>query len=238
MNNVHCVWIGDELSIMEILSIKLAQKLGYTVNLWSNNVFDNLPDGVISRNLPADICPPTPFNGLPLTSIPNGGIGSLSHWSDYFAFTTLKDIGGYWMQLDFAMLKKIDTTYSYVFTSLGYHQISPVFMKLPPNSAFAQELSETLLPKIKIGFKNEGWNASMDMMHQCAQKHKVYEDCYFIRDGYHDCGGSIYGRTPYNTPTDNLGSFYHWSNATYGTNKKSPIPGSVYYNLCKQEGLI
>jgi hypothetical protein len=238
MQNIHCVWIGDELSIMELLSIKLAQKLGYIVNLWSNSNFNNLPDGIIQNKIPENIFPPTPFQGLPVYSIPNAGLGSLSHWSDYFAFSILKETGGYWMQLDFAMTKNIETEKPYAFTSLGHNQISPVFMKLPPNSAFAQELSEILLPKVKTGFKNERWDESMDMMHRCALKHKIYDNCYFIRDGYHDCGGSINGRTPYNTPTNNLGSFYHWSNATYGTNKKSPVPGSVYYNLCKQENLI
>jgi hypothetical protein len=236
-NNVNCVWIGDELSIMELLSIKLAQKLGYTVNIWSNHKFDNLPNGVIHRDLPSDILPPTRFQGIPFQGIPNGGIGSLSHWSDYFAFTILKNGGGYWMQLDFAMLKRVDTEKSYIFTSLG-HQISPVFMKIPPSSQFAKELSETLMPKVKIGFKNEDWGTAMNMMHNCALKHQIYDDCFFIRDGYYDCGGSQFGQTPYNSPISDEASFFHWSNATYGTDKKHPVKGSAYYNLCKQENLI
>jgi hypothetical protein len=223
---------------MELLSIKLAQKLGYIVNLWSNSFFSNLPDGVIQNRIPENILPPTPFQGLPLYGIPNAGLGSLSHWSDYFAFSILKDTGGYWMQLDFAMLKRIETEKSYAFTSLGHNQISPVFMKLPPNSNFAKELSEILLPKIKVGFKGENWGASMAMMHTCALKHEIYNDCFFIRDGYHDCGGGQHIKTPYNSPLSTPASFFHWSNATYGTDKKTPVEGSVYYKLCKQENLI
>jgi len=238
MNNINCVWIGDELSIMELLSIKLAQKLGYVVNIWSNNKFDNLPNGVIHHNLPNDILPPTTFQGIPLASIPNGGIGSLSHWSDYFAFTILKNDGGYWMQLDFAMLKRVETEKSYIFTGLGNDLISPVFMKIPPNSEFAKELSEILMPKVKIGFKNEDWGSAMSMMHNCALKHKIYDDCFFIRNEYYDCGGSQYLKTPYNSPTIFPISFFHWSNATHWTDKKNPVEGSAYYNLCKQENLI
>jgi hypothetical protein len=46
---INCVWIGNQLSIMEKLSLALAVKSGYNVILWSYCTFDDLPIGVTHK---------------------------------------------------------------------------------------------------------------------------------------------------------------------------------------------
>lgn len=222
---------------MEILSIKLAQNLGYKIKLWSNQNVENIPDGVTLEDIPSWILPPTTFQGIPMTCIPNGGIGSLAHWADYFAFSLLKETGGCFMQLDFAMLKKIETKKTYI-SANWKNQFSPVFFRVPCNSSYAQEVSKILSSKIKNNYKNNHWESSMNIIHECAVRHKVYEDCLLIKEGYVGCGGNPKSKTLYNSPLKGSVSFVHWSNATHNSDKKLPIEGSFYWKLCKENKLI
>lgn len=237
MDDINCVWIGDELSIMERLSLILAKKAGYNVILWSNSKFENIPDGIVLKELPKDILPPVQFNGIPHPNIKNGGIGSLSHWSDYFAYETLYRNGGYWMQLDLAILNKLTIINSYSFTQWG-NSISPVFMKIPKDSEYAKETIKGMREILSFELRGLSWDHSMILMHSMAIKYKIYDDCKIINnfDGYYDCGAST--GNPYDSPSNQKLSLIHWSNATNYSSKKSPIPNSEYYNLCKINNLI
>ena len=93
---VHTLWIGGQLSLMEQLTIKLLQSHGHQVQLWSYDKPMGVPDGTILRNA-TEILPASSifrYTGKPLRLIPNGGIGSLSHWSDQFQLRLLHQEGG------------------------------------------------------------------------------------------------------------------------------------------------
>jgi hypothetical protein len=241
MDTVHSVWVGSELSVMERLSIILAQKAGFQVVLWSYDNLKDLPAGTILQRIPTDILEPVGFCGRPEDNLPNKGIGSYSHWSDYFAFKTLQETGGYWMQLDCAILNRIPIKESYAFIQ-WYQFISPVFMKIPPQSNYAKAMAAALEPLVKIGYKDCMWGTSMHAMSNYAAGMDVFNDCKIINehDGYVDCGGGH--PSPYNTPTNNEYTFnysmVHWSNATYNHCKTEPIPGTLYYRLCQENNLI
>ena len=237
MSDINCVWIGDELSIMERLSLILAKNAGYNVILWSNSKFENIPCGINLKELPNDILPPVKFNGNPHPSLKNGGIGSLSQWSDYFAYEILYRNGGYWMQLDLAILNNLNITNSFAFTGWK-NAISPVFMKMPKGSEYTKETINAMKEILKNEMKGLSWEHSMNLMHNIALKHKIYNDCKIINhlDGYYDCGASR--NNPYDSPLKQPLSFIHWSNATNYSSKKTPILNSEYYNLCKKHNLI
>jgi hypothetical protein len=234
---INCVWIGNQLSIMEKLSLALAVKSGYNVILWSYCTFDDLPIGVTHKIIDKEILNPIGFNGIPHPHLLNGGIGSLSHWSDYFAFNILHKNGGYWMQLDLAILNDIDIKNEYSFTSWG-NGISPVFMKIPKGSEYAKTMSLKLEELLKTGMQNLQWEYSMQLMHNIANEHNIYNDCKLLNsnDGYYDCGCSA--SSPYNSPTNLNLSMIHWSNATHNSSKSTPIINSKYYDLCKENNLI
>jgi hypothetical protein len=88
---VHAVWIGERLSLMERLTIRLLQDHGHQVHLWAYRDIANVPDGVILRDA-AELLPEKSifrYSGQPVEGIPNGGIGSLAHWSDQFRMRLL-----------------------------------------------------------------------------------------------------------------------------------------------------
>ena len=47
---VHGVWIGDELSLLERLTIKLFQDQGHEFHLWSYKPLENTPAGTTWRD--------------------------------------------------------------------------------------------------------------------------------------------------------------------------------------------
>jgi hypothetical protein len=237
-NDINCVWIGSKLSLMEKLSIILAQKMGYNVILWSNSNFDDLPKGVELKSIPTDILAPVGFNGNPHPNLPNGGIGSLSHWSDYFAFNILYRYGGSWMQLDLAMVNKIEITKPYAFIAWS-DSLSPIFMKIPKNSEYAKQMITELEGPIKNQLKGLQWEYSLQLMGKIAKNNNIYDDCQRIKqpeDGYLDCGGGSF--CAYYYPVKFHYSWIHWSNATHNTNKDNPKVDSEYYKLCKINNLI
>lgn len=236
-NDINCLWIGSKLSLMERLSIILAQKMGYNVILWSNSNFDNLPEGVEIKSIPTDILPPVRFKGHRHPNLSDGGIGSLSHWSDYFAFNILYRYGGNWMQLDLAMVNKIEITKSYAFIAWG-KSLSPIFMKIPKNSEYAKEMIKELEGPIKNELKDLKWEYSLQLMGKIAKNNNIYDNCHIIKpeDGYIDCGAS--SSCAYHYPVKEPYSWIHWSNATHNSNKDNPKVDSEYYKLCKMNNLI
>jgi hypothetical protein len=222
---------------MERLSIILAQKAGYEIVLWTNSDIKNVPPGTTIKFIPDDVLKPIGFCGIPPSTLPNGGIGSFSHWSDYFAFYTLKDTGGYWMQLDIAILKRIAIDKPYAFIRWG-DGIGPAFMKLPPQSDYAKTMVEVLKGMVSTGLKGMDWHWAMIAMNDYARAFNILDEdkCYIITEGYRDCGGG--GPSPYNLPAEQDYNMIHWSNATYNTCKTTPIIGSEYRRLCVEANLI
>jgi len=235
--DINCVWVGGNISIMEKLSIILAQKAGFKVTLWSDLKTLDVPPNTIVKPLPNDVLPPTTFQGISLPSLPNGGIGSYSHWSDYFAFKILEKNGGYWMQLDLAILDKINIVQDYAFTGWG-PRISPIFMKVPKDSQYCKKMIEDLEPFIRNNSKEQDWHYSMLLMYTNALRYDIFKNCVIIADGFVDCGGQ--NTSLYNSPSNNQKKniMIHWSNATNNTDKNTPILNSEYYNLCLENGLI
>ncbi|CAN5598692.1 hypothetical protein BH10PLA1_BH10PLA1_05790 [soil metagenome] len=122
--HVHVVWIGPRLSLMERLTVKLLQFHGHLVNLWGYETIENVPEGTILRNAD-EILPKKSifrFTGTPLSIIPNGGIGSMSHWSDQFQIKLLHQEGGLYTQLDVAFLQPLNFTSPYAFIP---HNVTP-----------------------------------------------------------------------------------------------------------------
>ena len=86
MSRTHSVWIGTKLGLMEKLTLQLLIDAGHEPVLWVQSKLAGIPQGVTVETLPKDTLAPVGFAGYPLHHLPNGGIGSLAHWSDYFAF--------------------------------------------------------------------------------------------------------------------------------------------------------
>lgn len=246
---VHCVWVGSDLSLLEQLTVKLLQSHGHIVNLWTYGDVTGIPDGVVVSDA-SQILPESSmfrYNGLPVDCLPNGGKGSLSHWSDQFQLKLLDELGGVYTQMDVAYLKPISFERAYAMPVwVGkLTSVAPYVMKCPRKGKFtsrAYEKTSRLLHSDTVwdGIK---WGSSMEIMGKTLLE-VAHEDSQPIEDymvdlsTVWDLGCKAYG--PF---FENLGipadvSVIHWSNATVNKHKNNPIPDSTYFQLLKKVALI
>ena len=231
MSTTHSVWIGPKLGLMEKLTLQLLVDAGHTPILWTNQKVAGVPDYVDVRQVPKDYVQPIGFAGHPHAGIPNGGIGSFAHWSDYFAFKTLHEQGGIWVQMDVAVTKKIVAT-DYTFTP-WLSMVSPVVMAIPKGSFYAAQMAEIIGGMLKDGMAGHDWHEAMLAMINTLQRSGIQ---YSKFANYFDCGG-VAG-SPYTHPVPAPYDIIHWSNATHNTSKETPTRGSEYHRLCKSVGLV
>ena len=136
MITVNSLWIGEELSNMEMISINSHIKAGHKYNLWCYSKIKNAPENVnlcdAKKILPeSDVfCYQT---GL--------GKGSFSAFSNIFRYKFLFEHGGWWVDTDLVAIRPFEFTDDYVFASerLKNGDIHPTtcVIKLPPKSDFA-----------------------------------------------------------------------------------------------------
>lgn len=227
----HSVWIGPKLGTMEKLTLQLLLDAGHKPVLWTNQKVTGVPDYVDVRQVPKDYVQPIGFAGHPHSGIPNGGIGSFAHWSDYFAFKTLHEQGGIWVQMDVAVTKKIVAA-DYTFTP-WLSMVSPVVMAMPKGSFYAAQMAKIIGDMLKDGMAGHDWHEAMLAMINTLQRSGIQ---YGTFDNYFDCGG-VEG-SPYTHPVVAPYDIIHWSNATHNTSKETPTKGSEYHRLCKSVGLV
>lgn len=242
---VNLLWIGNELSLMEQLTIKLLHMHGHKVKLWCYNIISDVPYGVeiCDANTILDKSLLFKYNGKPLPFIPNGGIGSYSHFSDQFAMMLLYKHGGYFMQADVSIVRSLDWSINldYVFLQHQQNNIAPYFIKAPKGNEWCIQSYEKLYIEFNADtIKNNIWDGSMIKMAEVLRKvmpdYKKYmldrkhfwdlgcrgKDCPFYKD--------------YIIPDDLF--FIHWSNATFKEEKNTPTIPSVYSRLLQSVKLL
>ena len=231
MSKTHSVWIGTKLGLMEKLTLQLLLDAGHEPVLWVQSKLTGIPQGVIVETLPKDTLAPVGFAGDPLHHLPNGGIGSLAHWSDYFAFKTLHEHGGIWVQMDAAVTKPI-VAEDYTFTP-WLSMISPVVMSLPKGSEYSASMKQIIEHMLVDGMAGRNWHEAMVAMSRQLVFQGIEARTF---SDYYDCGG-VDG-SPYTHPAAQSYDIIHWSNATHNTSKEKPTKGSEYERLCKSVKLI
>lgn len=234
--DTHSVWIGPRLGLMERLTLTLLLKYGHRPTLWVQDGFDRstVPSGVRVRTVPDDAVDPVGFAGIPHPGIPNGGIGSLAHWSDYFSALVLSVHGGLWVQLDVAALEPIHAT-EHCFTSWsgGY---SPCVWSAPVGSEFVRAWGAFVEDGARTQWAGQDWHDCMHAINRLLQHTRTLHGV-LCGPEYFDCGGRA--ESPFNRPLhDPRIKLIHWSNATHGQSKEQPVAGSFYRALCEREGLI
>jgi len=243
---VHSLWIGERLSLMECLTIKLLQKHGHQVHLWAYQDIANVPEGVIIRNASEILSEESifRFTGTPLSAIPNGGIGSLSHWSDRFQMRLLELEGGIYTQLDVAYLQSLNFRNDYLFVphvpgENSRRGVAAFLMKCPKGSSFTSECFKELEKHINSEtISGLHWDCSMIKIYDNLKRNILNYDRFFIEPKYFlDLGCLTNGPFFENVKLPEDVFIIHWSNATHHERKDNPIPGSVYDKLLKEVGL-
>jgi len=153
---VQSLWVGDDLSRMEIASIKSFLKTGHTFHLYTYDTIKGIPKGVKVKD-GNEIMPKKEVFRLKETFLP---------FADIFRYKMLYDKGGYWVDLDMIAIKKLDFTEPYIFSSErtiqeGAYKLKTKYtpnigiLKAPKHSAFYKELYEVSMSHHKKGNNND-----------------------------------------------------------------------------------
>lgn len=106
---VGSLWIGNELSNMEIMSINSFLYHGYEYHLYVYDEIKNIPKGVIVKN------GNTIINSSEIYHYKNG---SVSAFSNLFRFELIYQTGTIWVDMDLICLKYYDFTEKYIIVSI------------------------------------------------------------------------------------------------------------------------
>ena len=143
MNHVvQGLWIGSELSRMEVLSIRSFLKNGHEYHLYVYDDVRNIPSGTVVKN-GADILSPSLVFQYKEHK-------SYSGFSNLFRYKLLLEKGGWWVDSDLVCLKPFDFAADYVFSSEfsnGQHYINCGAIKAPAGSDLLNSVWETARAK-------------------------------------------------------------------------------------------
>ena len=150
MKEVQSLWVGPQLSELEVLCIKSFQKVGHKFILYTYEKVKNVPKGTIIKDANTIIKKKNLFDFKK----------SFLPFSDIFRYTMLYKNGGYWVDLDMIALRKLDFKEPYVFSAERTIQKGPYrnrtkkevahigILKAPKHSEFYKELSEICIGQI------------------------------------------------------------------------------------------
>lgn len=156
---VQSLWVGNELSIMEVYSIKSFLRLGYDFHLYTYEKVKNIPKGTTIKDGNRILSKKEIFK-LKETFLP---------FADIFRYKMLYENGGYWTDLDMIAIKKMNFKAPYVFSServmkngafaLKDKSIDYVanigILKAPKNSPFYLELFNKCMEHQKKGINKD-----------------------------------------------------------------------------------
>ena len=231
----HSVWIGAHLSRMERLTLKMLVAHGHKPTLWLDlDIFkdwDSIPKGVTASLIPKDFLPAVRFAGMPHPTLPNGGIGSFAQWSDWFACWVLSEHpGALWCQLDIAAIKPIHATANTFTVYSG--GLSVCAFTLQPDLALV--CHRAMAAMVAEAMAGRDWHDTMRLVQRIVVEAGVPITQFA---DFFDCGGRP--SSPFNQPVarEDRPGLIHWSNATHGLSKDTPVPGSLYAELLDEHGV-
>ena len=156
---VQSLWVGNDLSLLEIYSIRSFLKLGYKFHLYIYDPIKNIPKGVVIKDA-NEIMPRKLIFTLKDAYLP---------FSDIFRYKMLYEKGNYWVDVDLIALRKFDFKEPFVFSSertiqKGAYRLKQKFipnigvLKAPPKSAFYKELYLECMKYHKKGINRDKIN--------------------------------------------------------------------------------
>ncbi len=165
---INGLWIGDQLSALELLCIKSFLDHGHIFHLWTYQPIST-PDweGLIQQNANKILPEKYVFRYTHGNKFGHGK-GSLAGFSDIFRYKLLWEKGGWWSDMDICCLKPLDFDAPYVFRS---HDVLPVvgnLMKCPSNSPLMKYCFERASKEVTTD--NRDWLKPIKILNEGVQK--------------------------------------------------------------------
>jgi len=153
---VNSLWIGKQLSELELLTINSFLNNGHQFILWTyDDIITPLPDALIVRNA-GEIIPKDKVFQYRFKNQFDHGKGSYAGFSDIFRYKLLYEYGGWWVDMDVTCLKPFHFKTPYVFRT--HHDLKMVgnIMKCPPKSDLMKLCYEKASSQVTA--YNRDWN--------------------------------------------------------------------------------
>lgn len=234
---VNGLWIGSELSSMELLTINSFLAHGHRFRLWLyDEMGHDLPPGVEVMDANAIIPSERVFHYRNTDQFGHGK-GSVSGFSDIFRYKLLYDHGGWWVDMDVTCLQPLQAESPYYFRS--HHSLMLVgnVLKCPKGS-------EVMLRSYdeangRIDENNTDWHGPINILvgnvKELGLQHHII-DGHSMQDHWNQVKKHVF---THRKPDKNWW-FIHWMNEEWRLrqmDKEDFMIASTYGQLLLQYGL-
>jgi hypothetical protein len=233
---IHALWIGNQLSFVEKLTLKSFLKHGYTFNLWLYNpLVTKIPDEVRVRDA-SEIIPRHDVFKYKYKNQFGHGKGSYAGFSDIFRYKLLYEHGGWWTDMDVTCLHPLDFDTDYVFRT--HHDLPLVgnIMKAPKGAPVMKACYEEAVSRIDE--TNRDWHLPIEILARQVREHGLTE---YIRDFTNpDSWDLIRRMLRSEQPVPDHWYLIHWVNEEWRHNRISKIrclPNSMFARLLKEHNI-
>lgn len=158
---MNSLWVGSELSELELLTICSFIENGHEFHLWLYDMIDNVPDTVRIKNA-NEIIPENKVFRYPRDSKIDWGQGSYAGFSDIFRYKLLYEVGGWWVDMDMTCLKSFDFEGDYFFRDHWKLDVVGNAMKCPKGSEIMKNCYEQAVHEIDEF--NESWHKPIEIL--------------------------------------------------------------------------
>lgn len=161
-NQVHGLWIGKTLSVIELLTIRSFQKHGYVFNLWIYEPLETKLSNLVVIRDANEILPQSSVFFYEHKSQFGIGKGSVAGFSDIFRYKLLYDFGGWWVDMDVTCLQPFYTENPYFFRN--HHDLLLVgnVMKTPKHAPVMKACFETAMRSVDA--TNQDWHKPIQIL--------------------------------------------------------------------------
>lgn len=169
--HVHGLWIGTELSKLEILTIKSFLAQGHVFHLWVYDpIVTPLPEGTIVENANEIIPQERVFRYKHVNKYGHGK-GSVSGFSDIFRYKLLYDKGGWWTDMDVTCLLPLNAASPYFFRKHQTLDMVGNVMKTPAGAPLMLACYEEA--SREVNEENTDWHKPIEILNKHVRLNKL-----------------------------------------------------------------
>lgn len=168
---VNGLWIGDQLSPLELLCIKSFLDHGHSFHLWAYHPLD-LPAWTGLEMKDANkILPEKSIFRYRRGNEFGHGKGSLAGFSDIFRYKLLWEKGGWWTDMDITCLKPLDLGSDYIFRPHDVLAVVGNLMKCPARSPLMEYCYKKAIQEVNAD--NTDWLKPIRILNEGIEKHEL-----------------------------------------------------------------
>lgn len=234
---IHGLWIGKNLSPIELLTIHSFIRNGHEFHLWVYDVIENkLPSEVIVEDA-NKIIPSNKVFRYKFRNQFGHGKGSYAGFSDIFRYKLLFDHGGWWVDMDVTCLRPLDFEDEYVFRKHHVLNVVGNIIKCPKGSSLMKDCYNEA--SVSIDENNIDWHKPIDILNNNIAKYNLTS---FIKQFSNEDSWNIIRKLLlYDYPIPYSWLVLHWVNEEWRRNRINKnifLTSSTFGKIMQEYGFV